>query len=335
MAKRTPVTGLGEARAAVLEHDSEELTLARTDGEVVTQFTANLRAFFGRAQELEATATLMLSTAKATSPPQTADEDAQIQRDIQKANAHAKTISEHWLVCQVLSRFHKRLTSARARGTDASENAARHLNALHQRYVDDANRRAREEADRLRREAEDRARQDRERELAVLKEAEEKAEASSPDLSDREERFVDAFFSGIGTRGNAWQSAVRAGFAQPRSAAERLMASPKIQAALKAHEDAQRAREQAAAVREQPVRVEAVTTLVQPEVQKIGTDRTTWSAEVLDERLFVEAVISGKFGVPLDCLTVNTPKVNELARSLHELLDRIPGVRAKKTVRLS
>ena len=42
----------------------------------------------------------------------------------------------------------------------------------------------------------------------------------------------------------------------------------------------------------------------------------------------------GEHGIPLDCLQINTVKLNEYARSLHEQLDRWPGVRARKTTKV-
>lgn len=326
MAKR----GAAAKAPDIVEHDSQELVLARTDGDLVNQFVGNLRAFFGKAGELEATAKLTLSQAEMLRIPKDGDEDAGVQRFIQGANSQRKQVEEHWTVTTVFSRFHKRLTSARARATEPLERAAQIANGLHQRFVDDQRRKEQLEAERLRREAEEKARQDRERELAALEAQAAKAEEASEELSEREDRFVTEY----AVSRDGFKAASRAGFAQPRSAAERLLKTPKIQQALTAIEDARRAREQAEALRAAPVHVEESAVAVRSQVQKVGADREYWSGELLDERALVDAVCEGRHGIPRDLLVVSQPKLNEYARSMHELINRWPGCRAKRTTKV-
>jgi len=289
-----------------------------------------VRAFFGRARELETVAKGMLESAAATKPPTNGAEDANLQRQIQIANGHVKAVAEHWSICQVLSRFHKRTTAARARATDPAERASQILNGLHQRFVEDARRREAMEAERLRVEAETRARADRERELAALEAAALKAEQDSPELSEREEMFVDSVVAGK----SSFVAASQAGYSQPRSAAERLLKSAKVQQAIKAREDAVRARQQAAAVREAPVQVEATTTLVQSEVQKVGSERTTKSAEIVDATAFVEAAFSGQYGIPHDTVAPVQAILNGYAKSLGPLIAKWPGIKFKSETKV-
>jgi hypothetical protein len=186
-----------------------------------------------------------------------------------------------------------------------------------------------EENERRRQEAERNARIEREREQAELEQKAIEAEEASPTLSEREEAFVNSQIAlGLGPT----DAARRAGFKNPEQAAERLMKLAKIREALDAKKRAAAIREQAAAKKEQPVDVQFEEE--RPNITRAtpgGFDRTSHSGEVLDERLFVEAVIGGRHGIPADVLMVNQAKLNEYARSMQELINRWPGVRHKKT----
>lgn len=105
-------------------------------------------------------------------------------------------------------------------------------------------------------------------------------------------------------------------------------------AAKKLVEDAQVARaaaaevagdtEKAAAIMEQPTIVPKVIlpAAAKPEGQAI---RTTWTAEVVDLKVLLGAIVAGR--APLDTIEPNLPVLNALARASKENL-AIPGVRA-------
>jgi hypothetical protein len=89
-------------------------------------------------------------------------------------------------------------------------------------------------------------------------------------------------------------------------------------------------REQAAAIAAQPI--EAPIVEVKPNIAKAvgATDRTTRSAEVLNEADFIDAVFAGTYGIPRDVLTINQVKLNQYARDLKEpIVNQWPGVRVK------
>ena len=320
-------------KAEVLPAESPDLALVQTDGQAVGAFLANIVPFFRKAGELERQAKDMLLAAQRITAPATSDEDAQIQVFVRSTTASRKQVEEHWSICQVFSGLHRKLTAGRGRATQPLEEAASVAQRLHNRYAEEQQRKARAEEDRQRREAEERARVAREAELADLERQALAAEADRDDLSEREQDFVQrmvAFPTAGGER-----CAAGAGYKDGFKAASRLLSTPKILEAIKARQQAIAIREQAAAVKEQPVEVEVER--VRPDVQKVGSDRTTWAGEVVDLERFRAAALDPvertKYGIPADVLTVDGPKLNEYARSLHEQMDRWPGVRAKRTTR--
>jgi hypothetical protein len=299
-----------------------------TDSTLVTSFLNSIVPFVRRATELETKAKGYQLEAKKLVAPANADEDARIQTFIRTGNAAKKTVEEHWKITAVISGIHRKLTAKRGVAVQALEDGAAIAQRLHNTYADNERRRAAEETERLRQAAEQKAREDRERELAQLEEQALKAEASTKDLSEREQAFVERVHAGV----QPVRAAEVAGFKNATAQAARLMAEPKIVAALEAKRTAEAARTQAAARREQPLEVQAET--VKPEIQKAGGfDRSTHSAEVVDELAFIMAAIGGKHGIPPDCLTVNTTKLNEYARSLQERIGLWPGIRHKKTTK--
>jgi hypothetical protein len=315
------------ADVEVLPATNPDVQLVEADSSAIRAFFGNLVAFFTRATELERHAKQLLDSAKLLEPPTSGAEDAMVQGVIKTANAAKKTVEEHWNVCQRLSALHRKLTAKRGVAVQALEDAAAHAQRLHNRWVDAERSRAQREEEVRRREEEDRARKEQERIASQLEAEALKAEAAMENLSDREEIFV----AELHKHGDTFRAAQRAGFAQPRNQAERLLASAKIQKALKALQDADAAKRQAEAIRKQPIAVESEP--VRMDVQKIGSDRTTWSGEVLDETETIMAFRAGKHGIPPDLFQINPVKLNEYARALHERLDLWPGVRAKKNTK--
>lgn len=328
----TKQTRAGKPREPeVIEPHDPDLAVVETDGSVIAKFIEGIVHFFREARELEVKAVTTLSKARALKAPKSADDDSNIQTFIKQANADRKTVDAHWSICQTFSQVHRRLTSARARATDPLEEAARIAQRLHNDYAEEQRRIAAREQERLRQEAEEKARQDREREAQQLEAAALEREQASAELSEREQHFVRLVADNNQPPALA---AFNAGFKNQEKAAARLMATPKIIDAIKATRDAIAIRQQAAATREKPLDVRVET--VKPAVGKaIGGsfDRTTHSAEVLDQDAFIAAVISGKHGIPWDVLTVNQPKLNEYARSLQERINLWPGIRHNRNTK--
>lgn len=301
---------------------------------MVQRFALAARAFFVTAATLESKAKENLTLAKALTLPTTKDEDEKIQKAIKAFGADKKEAIAHWEITLKVSRFHKRLVAARSRAEAPNEEAVKLATTLHNTYVEKETRRVAAENERLRREAEQRAADDRAREVAEMERKALEAELAGAGLSDRERRFVENYYIIVAGGGSDDEGAARlAGYKNPRETAMRLLALVKIKDAIEAKRTAAALREQAAAVKEQPldVQVQEVKTEVST---AYGRDRATHSAELLDERMLIEAILGGKHGIPSDILQVNTTKLNEYARSLHELISRWPGVRYKKTTGL-
>ncbi len=320
-------------KGEVIDHDAQlvaampELAPAREESAIIGGFFGNLIAFFTEARALEVAAKSTLAIARTLKPPQSAADDVGLQTFVRQASSDRKKIEDHWQIASVVYSFQRRLVAARKRGTDALEEAAGIAQTFHNRYVEDEKRRAREEQERLQREADERARRERQAELDRLEAQALQAEQASPVISAREARFVDFY---TGPYRDPERAAQMAGYAKPFDAATRLLALPKIVEAIDAMRRSKALRDQKAAVAERPMQVEQVT--VRPNVQKVGVDRTTKTAEVFDARLLVEAVLGGKHGIPADSLMPDPTKLNQYARDLGEVINRWPGVRlVKKT----
>lgn len=326
----TPAQGESAQILEVVTPDSPDVALTTTEGSAIQQFVQGARMFFRRALELETQATDMLVRAKHMALPTNSVEDMAVQSFIKAANSDKKAIDAHWEITTLVHRFHKRLVGRRSIGTTALEQAAQIGNDLHNRYVAAEKRRSQEEEERRRLAAEEDARLSRQRELDRLEQDALAREAASPSLSDREQMFVDLYVSTV----NAQQSAQRAGYKDALKTSAKLMAMEKIAQAITAKQEAAAIRQQAVQVKHLPLEVEDVQ--VRPDIQKASntSDRTTWTGEIYNEAEFIEAILSRRHGIPTDLLTIKPTVLNEYARSMHEALDRWPGVRAKKTTRV-
>lgn len=306
-----------------------ETALINQESGSVMSALAGLASWLTRSRDLETAAKQTLERAKAWKQPTTKEEDEALVAEVRAISGAKREAEEHGQVTALVSRFHKRLVAVRDRVIDPLEEAGKIGARLHAAYDEAERRRAREQAEAERRENERRAQEERDRELAALEQKALDAEASSPDLSDREARFVDYYTGPYAS--SAARAAQQAGYKNPDQAAAKLLATPKIQTALEARRQALAAREQAAAVKAAPVQARAVE--VKPEVAKGGS--YTWSAELLDEEALIMALLDPmtrtKLGIPSDVLTIKPAKLNEYARALHENIDRWPGVRHKKT----
>jgi hypothetical protein len=297
---------------ALLPGVSEDEQFATQAGTAIRDFLKGIAGFFTTARALEDEALQIARDAQAWREPANGDEDVVLQEQIKHGNQVKKQIAEHWKITATVSQFHKRLTSRRDRGIDAVEGATLIGNRFHNSYVERANRRAAEQVERERKQAELDAQAKRDREQLELEMKAQEAEAASPDLSEREQRFVFAYCNGTG--------------------GDR---SDKIKAAIAALESANAIRQQKAAAAQKPLELETKTA-IKPDVQRAAGahDRTTHGAEVLDEQALIDAVLAGKHGIPTDVLMVNHSKVNTYGRDLHELVNRWPGVRYTKNTKV-
>lgn len=349
MAKRFTGGNAGGGKSVALtgevinvQPENPETALIANEGGILTAMLQGIGRFMGQANELEAQARTMLADAKAlrATPPQNGEDDQRVQAFVRRAKDQKKTVEEHWTLTAKVSAFHKKLTAKRNIAVEALEEAERIGNDLHAKYKADAERKAREEQDRLRREAEEKARLDRERELAELEAQRLAAEATSDGLSEREQVFVDAYYR----NGELGTSAARAaGYKDADKQAQRLLATPKIIAALEGKRQADQLRKQAEAKKEAPILVADVPE-VRADVSK-GGDRVTWSATITDVDAFLTALLDPmtrtKHGMPVDII-IDTmkqvikandnrlPALNRYATQLHEQIGRWPGVAANK-----
>lgn len=331
MAKKATKTSQAEVLPALPEQ-----SFAVDESRKLSQFFGGIVTFFRDAAELERTATDLVAKARLLTLPQPGDVDgdAALQLAIRDASSQKKAIESHWTICSVVFQFHRRLTAGRDRGAKLAQEAMDIPQRLHNQFVQDAKRRAEEEQRRLQREEEARQQAERRAELARLEAAAADAEAASPDLSERERALVVMLVNrgvtgGLVSQRDIENAATAVGYRDTNITGKRLA---KVVTAIDAMASAKAIREQAQAVEQTPIDTSRVETV---KVQKasVGVDRTTRSAELLDERKLVMAVIEGTHGIPTDILTINTAALNRYARDLGEVINRWPGVRMKETTR--
>lgn len=309
----------------------DEAQIISIDGGVILGWLQKAAEFFRTGRELEKSALSVLATAKGLIVPTTADADVVIQKFIQRTTADKKEIEAHWGICAVVHRVHRRLTAKRDVGVKALEEANQIGNRLHNAYTAAERRRAEEEENRRREQAEFEARQLREQELARAEQDAVEREAASPDLSDREARFVEAVWQG---RNTPETSARLAGYRDPRAAALKLAGQQKILDAIKAKQDAAEIRRQAAVRAAAPIVPDYQE--VTPDIKKAAGafDRTTVSGVIVDVDALRQAYLSGKYGLPADLMEPVQRVVNDLARQMGPRLNTIPGLRYKSETKV-
>lgn len=315
------------AAVAILELPEAEPTAL--DGPTISGFLSRLGPFFQRAGQLEQASRDALDASRIVPPPTTPEEDERIQVRIKANTAGRKEVEEHWKVSAAITAFRNRLTAARGRATLNYESANERLQRLHNDFAEKARREAAQEQERLRREAVARAEAERDAEAQRLEDAAVAAEQATADLSEREQVFVDYV---TGPYPDPNRAATRAGFKDGFKAAARLMALPKIQAAITAKQEAKRIRDQAAAVQAAPLNVRTET--ARPALHRAAgaSDRTTHSAELLDPKAFIAAHRRDP-SVPDEAFLVNTFWLNEQAKSIFQQVERLVGVRYKKSTK--
>lgn len=320
---RTTTKDAGKSKALALHTDinQEDAQLLEGLGADIKTFVAHAFAFLTVASDLETKAKASLARIQAMPAPTTMEEDDTLQREIRQFNADKRAIEDHWTICSKVHQFHRKLTGRRDIGVKALEEAATIGNRRHNAWVESERRRIADEIARQERQAREEAEAVRRAEIARLEQERLEAEASAPDLSDREKDFVRLI---VLTGCAPDVAAERAGFKRV-GYGQTLMASGKITAALKSAYAALGVAKEAERLQAAPLEVAPV------EVPTVNLDKgtvTRWKAEVVDEARFIDAVLRGGYGIPTDCLTINTVKLNEYARSLHKLIDKWPGVKA-------
>lgn len=249
-----------------------------------------------------------------------------------------RAIEEHWSqVTRWLEDRKKDIRTIAAMDVEVVAPVTERLNTAILRYEEEDARRRRVQEERARQEQERQARERREADLAEMERQALAAEAASEDLSDRERAFVQRCHSSVGVNltSERWlnDAARSCGFKQDGYGLA-LFKKPKIQYAIEAMKQARALREQAAAVAEKPIEIEQPR--VEAQTAKVAGVRThtSYTAECFDFDLFIDKFVAGE----VDRLTFRTlamPCVvagNEMARALHENLDRIPGWRHIKKV---
>lgn len=317
----------------------ETTDLIKEETGLIRQFFAGSLAFFTQATKLEKDAKQRLDIAKQFKAKYdgpkavaiTRETDEKLQTELRAARLKRKEINDWWEITSLAARFHKRLVAGRERGGMMADEAIEITQALHNGYAREEERKAREEEYRRREAEEARQRQERAAEAQRLEAEALRAEATSPMLSEREDRFCDAIMrDGLGPTA----AAQRVGFANPEQQGERLMKLPKILKALDARKQAAVIREQAAAQAQAPLSV--IVERVVPNITRVAGTREAkrWKATVFDPDAFMAAVLDPKtrltHGIPTDVVTYLQPKLNELARALHEKMNTWPGVRAEE-----
>lgn len=289
---------------------------------VLNRLVGDPVAFFTRARELEVSALAADELSKSSKVPTTPEEDEKLQRAIKKANDRKREIEAHWEEpSSTLYGLHRRFTGRRKVSTDALERASARWNQHHNSFVSEQERKAREENERLRKEAEAEAARQRQAELDRLEAARLKAEAESPDLSERELRFV----AEVLLEQSVYEAAKLAGYAKPGTMADRLMASPKILEAIEKGKELAALTAQAEAVAAAPVHVDFVP--VEAEVYRAsGTSRRVNRKAVLeDAAALIEDVFAGR--APRDLLMVDEARLREYGKQLGDKVELWRGVR--------
>lgn len=320
--------------------DNAELIETQSISSGLSSFLASLRPFFAKAAILENDARHRFERAKLLEMPRSVAEHEEIQRFARECRAGKAATVAHWEITKIAYRLHSCLTGARKRATDFDDAAFERANQLHNAYVAAEQRRVAEEERRRREEAERLERERREREAAELERAAVEAEAASPHLSARELAFVDGVMRRCGARfldgpvdvtpAVLVTIAAAAGYKDAERQGPRLWASAKVQDAVRARVEAERVRQQAAAVKAAPVAVEVEA--VRPELGRVASSATRWKARVTDKAALFEAVKAG--AVPADVFMVDMVKLNEYARALKGALNNWPGVEATPDTRL-
>ncbi|HMJ04007.1 MAG TPA: hypothetical protein VK506_13790, partial [Conexibacter sp.] len=248
---------------------------------------------------------------------------------IKDAKTIKRNITEHWQrITRAVDEMKTNLLNLKRQDLEPVERAIALVEDRALAYQREEDRRVREEEDRRRRDAEREANERRERELAEQERKALEHEAQSADLSEREELFVTHIVLGD----SALVAARQARFKDPAAAASRLMKTAKILAAISGRQRARELRQQAEAIKAQPLDV-VTAKPVERQVGKVSGTRTvvTYSAVVDDADKLIDAVCKGDAA-----RSVVMPNVVELNAQARQLKDAglfaaaFPGCRLVK-----
>ena len=172
----------------------EHLDLVRGLEAGITQFFLGAGKFFKGAASLRVLATETLARAEALTVPTDDASDMLAQRVVIDSTKGRKANTDHWEpITKTFHRVHKVLTSGRGQADKDFVRSASIGNRHHSDYVAEMERKARIEQQRLDRLAREAAQRERDEETRRLEEERLKLEADSPNLSEREQRFVNAY----------------------------------------------------------------------------------------------------------------------------------------------
>jgi hypothetical protein len=332
MAKTTKTTKTEKAPepTALTPEQTSDLQTVLETGALVTAFLKKAAAFFLRASIQTERAQKALDLAKAYPKPTDEASDLKAQTFIKASNTLAGEIETDWnvAIASPLYKLHRWSTGKRDLGANAAKEAARLVNAQHNAYVADEKRRAELERQRLQKIEDDKAAAARQKELDDLEAKALEAEASTEQLSEREQFFVDRV--ALGT--TPYEAAKYAGYKHPADQAARLVTLGKIVDAIEAKRSAAALRQQAAATAAAPVKATVVD--VKPNVAKAAGTRevTRWKAIITNPEALIAAVFAGD--VPRDVLCIDEARLNQYARDLTVGINQWPGVQADSTTKV-
>ena len=323
------------AKLQVVEPDVvgqyEHLELVRSLQDSITMFFRGAGVFFKGASVLREEAKLMLVRAEALTVPTDDASDKIVQRVVIDSTKGRKANTEHWEpITKTFHKVHKVLTGGRGEAEKDFASAASIGNRHHSDYVSEQERKARIEQQRLDRKAREDAQRERDEETRRLEEERLTLEADSPTLSEREQRFVNAYdFHGDTVRAER-QAGYKAGYGA------KLLDREKIQTALELLVKTREVARQQEVVKTAPV-IPKATAVVRSTVSHVvgAGSRKQRGAKIYDEAALIEAILGqaanppgeGEPVIPTDVLTIKPPKVNEYARSLGRVINEWPGVR--------
>ena len=311
---------------------SEHLELVRSLQDGITTFFRSAVVFFDGASVLREDAKLMVSRAEALTVPTDDASDKIVQRVVIDSTRGRKANTEHWEpITKTFHRVHKALTSGRGEaekdfvraagigksppqrlcGRGRTEGATSSSSASTAWHVRPRSVNGTKRIDGWRKER-----------LNL--------EADSPNLSDREQRFVNAFDQHANTVRAERMAGYKAGYGA------KLLEREKIQKALELMVKTREVARQQEVVKKAPV-VPKATAVVRSSIGHVvgGGSRKQRGAEIYDEDRLIETILSqaanpppeGEPIIPTDILSVKQPRVNEYARKLGSSINEWPGVR--------
>ena len=323
------------AKLQVVEPDVvgqyEHLELVRGLQGGITEFFKGAGVFFKGALVLREDAKLMLARAEALTVPTDDASDKIVQRVVIDSTKGRKANTEHWEpITKTFHKVHKVLTGGRSEAEKDFVKSASIGNRHHSDYVAEQERKARIEQQRLDRLAREAAQRERDEETRRLEEERLNLEADSPNLSDREQRFVTAYDRHGDTIRAEREAGYKAGYG------DKLLEREKITTALELLVKTREVARQQEVVKSAPI-IPKASPVVRPSFGHVtgASSRKQRGAEIYDEAALIEAILTqaanppaeGEPVIPTDILTIKAPKVNEYARSLGSVINQWPGVR--------